>query len=229
MKHIFSLIIPFIAFFLTGTTCTVKEKAEGIVIHRTDYGIEKSEEELIYFTDGKDTLDFFCIFHKKYNSIYIRFNIEIPDPFSPVDTSAVSETSYEPNYKKVNYSRQIYLLCQTLNHLASQNKAFTIKHIDIDMMNTGIANVEITNEFNKLGGKKCLSSIVYDNRIRHDIDSILAPYHLKVDKTFVSEGIYFFLPKKYFIKENAVDDLHCMPDSLLEFYIGMNIKDTSTK
>lgn len=52
----------------------------------------------------------------------------------------------------------------------------------------------------KTEGLKSLSSVVHDSRVRYGIDSILAPYHLKIERTIVSEGIYFLQPKQHFIK-----------------------------
>lgn len=224
MRQICLLFVLLTSFI--GEYNSVKEKTGNTVIHKMDYSvIPDDNDKLIYFTEGNDTLDFACIYTKEYHHLYVRFGMEISDAFSKNDTAMIADASRKDNYKQVDYSRQIKLLDQTLEYLASQDKGFTIKSIDYQMIHSGIVDVEITNEYNKNGGQKSLSSVVHDSRVRYDIDSILAPYHLKIERTIVSEGIYFLQPKQHFIKKNAADDFCCMPDSLLEFYAVMRIKN----
>lgn len=216
-------------FYCTERNGRNMNTVEGLFIHKTEYEtFTDKKEELVYFVDDNDTLNFFCIFNKnskneKY-SVRVSFDEEIKRSFSETDTAVVSDVIYDKRmYRNISYKQQIHLLDLFINKFIDNGKKFDISYIQYKMINSGTANVEITNEYNKYRGKKALSSILQNSCLRYDIDSILAPHHLKTSNMFVADNIYFFQPKESFLNINIINDSKSVPDSLLEFYAIINI------
>jgi len=216
-----------------GGNSRKSDTTEDIIVHKTGYSsVSGNKEEIVYFTDGNDTLNFFCIFNKKPQTgelaVLMRFDENISKSFSETDTAVVSDLSYNKSgYRNVSYKQQMHLFYLFMKRLVSDGYQLDISYIDYQMINSGMANVEITNEYNKHNGCKSLSEILSNSCLRYDIDSILAPYHLKVNNTFVADNIYLFHTKEYFLGKNIIENNLSLPDSLLEFYAIMSIEHVS--
>lgn len=138
-------------------------------------------------------------------SLYIRFN----------------QDDHLQHYKSIGFSSQLFILDKIINKIKLENGSAPIQFISYEMVGSGDADVDITNEYLGNNKSKDMVTILMESRFRKDIDSILFPHNLQIKNLFVEEGVYHLIDTDYFLKNNRLSDPNNCPDSILELYVGM--------
>lgn len=138
-------------------------------------------------------------------SLYIRFN----------------QDDHLQHYKSIGFSSQLSILDKMISKIKQENGTVPIQFISYEMLGSGDANIDITNDYLENNKSKDIVTILMESRFRKDIDSILSSHNLQIKNLFVEEGIYHLIDTDYFLKNNRLSDPNNCPDSILELYVGM--------
>ena len=108
-----------------------------------------------------------------------------------------------------------------ISKIKQENGTVPIQFISYEMLGSGDANIDITNDYLENNKSKDIVTILMESRFRKDIDSILSSHNLQIKNLFVEEGIYHLIDTDYFLKNNRLSDPNNCSDSILELYVGM--------
>lgn len=195
-------------------------------------------KEILFFTQGKDTLNFYIKIREHQNQNGIFMGVDVNYVFSSVQCDSDSSTfirGHKPfdNYKSVGYKQQLQLLNRILGCVTNEFIKDTEKtiYLDYHMIASGQAVVDITNDYisGATRGYSKLMNILDTCRLRKDIDNLLSAYRMKTQQIGIVESLYGFVGKNSFTEINCDYSHVNLPDSILEFYTFLRISKIQTK
>lgn len=194
--------------------------------------------EILFFTQGKDTLNFFVKIrkHQKQNSIIMGVDIDhvfLSSQCASDSSVFVEDRKTFDNYKPIRYEKQLQLLNRAFGYVIDEFIRDTKKtiYLDYHMIASGQVVVDITNDYisGATRGYNKLMNILDTCRLRKDIDNLLSAYRMKTQQIGIVESLYGFVGKNSFTEINCDYSHVNLPDSILEFYTFLRIGKIQTK
>jgi hypothetical protein len=195
----------------TGESSIPEERPDTIVgvqvvlaeVAGTDY-IQKE-----YFIIIKsDTSSFSCIItENKFNgkiSIHYKYSPyeKMPALISSDDTVAVAEyVSFKKNNPKLNYKDQVKELKLILNYASKDYDLRKLSSMKLAMLSVDDLSQSITKQYISQYGEtfppnsnQKVATLIENSHLRKDLNNILSPYLVIVNKTSV-DGLMYYVPQ----------------------------------
>ena len=217
-------------------------QADTIVVSKTIPNVTSSSEyrEKEYFlVAGKDTSGLSCTLLENKNSGDISITLEYDDFYKgslrliacSSDTSAIVEENIEhkaPCYK-MTYRQQMEALRLILKESSKEFALSKMRNISLMLLYSGDLAIEVTEQYTKRFGMKGtitkyreLAKILADSRLNSDLNKLLEPYSVFIDRISVEE--VYSVNKKTFLAESKIDATIKVPKNILNCFIYLDLK-----
>ena len=217
-------------------------QADTIVVSKTIpdeiAAFEFSQKEY-FLVAGKDTSGLSYIFSVNKNSGDISITLEYNDLYKisltsiafKSDTSAIVKENKEHKapYYKMTYRQQMEALRLILKESSKEFDLSKMRNISLMLLYSGDLAIEVTEQYTKRFGMKGtitqyreLEKILAESRLNSDLDQLLEPYSLFIDRISVEE--VYAANKKSFLSESKVDTTIKVPKNILNCFIYLDLK-----
>lgn len=216
-------------------------QADTIVVSKTipdeTFSLKYREKEY-FLVAGKDTSGLSCILIENKNSGRVSLKLEYDDFYksslTPIacssDTSAIGEKLIEHKapYYKMTYRQQMEALRLILKESSKEFDLSKMRYMSLMLLSSGDLAIEVTEQYTKRFGMKGtitqyreLEKILAESRLNSDLDKLLEPYSVFIDRISVEE--VYAANKKTFLAESKVDATIKVPKNILNCIIHLDI------
>ena len=197
-------------------------------------------EKEYFLVAGKDTSGLSCIFSVNKNSGDISVTLEYDDFYKSSlasiacssDTSAIVEEKIEHKapYYKMTYRQQMEALRLILKESSKEFDLSKMRYISLMLLSSGDLAIEVTEQEQYLkkirtkgsiSGYVELEKILANSRLKSDLDKLLEPYSVFINRIIV-EKVYYE-NKENFLAESKIDATIKVPKNILNCFIYLEI------
>lgn len=216
-------------------------QADTIVISKTISNVTSSSEyrkKEYFLVAEKDTSGLSCILLEKKNSgdifVTLEYDYFYKSSLTPIacssETSAIVKENIEHKapYYKMTYREQMEALRLILKESSKEFDLSKMRYMSLMLINSGDLAIEVTEQYTKRFGMKGtitqyieLAKILAESRLNSDLDQLLEPYSVFIDRISVEE--VYAANKKSFLAESKVDTTIKVPKNILNCIIHLEI------
>ena len=127
------------------------------------------------------------------------------------------------------YWQQIEALRLILKELSKEFDLSKMRNISLMLLYSGDLAIEVTEQYTKRFGMKGtitqyreLAKILADSRLNSDLNKLLEPYSVFIDRISVEE--VYSVNKKTFLAESKIDATIKVPKNILNCFIYLDLK-----